>query len=120
MSDTHTVINAACAKVLDTSWQSCRVDVVRNAPAHAGTTSRCAVHAFIAIGFARSDAQDIDTARWCEVADNSTPGCQSPPPSRNAMRLEGSRPRPGLHVRVGVPPNVMCDMVRPRASREHH
>ena len=79
ISDTHKVINADCAKVLDAFWQSCRVDVVRNALAHAGKTGRRAVSAFIATGFARSDAQDA-SAQWRQAADNSTQSCQSSPP----------------------------------------
>ena len=79
MSDTHTVINADSATALDATWQSCRVDAVCNGLSHAGTTGRHAVSAFITPGFARSDAQDIDTAQWREVADNSTPSRQGSP-----------------------------------------
>jgi transposase-like protein len=106
MSDTHTVINADSATALDISWQSCRVDVVRNALSRAGTTGRRAVSAFIATSFARSDAQDIP-AQWREVADNSTPSCQRSPPERKT----------GVVARIIFPTRHRISHARPVRSR---
>ena len=107
MSDTHTVINADSATALDATWQSCRVDAVCNGLSHAGTTGRHAVSAFITTGFARSDAQDIDTAQWREVADNSTPSRQSSPPE----------PKTGAVARMIFPTRHRISHARPVRSR---
>jgi transposase-like protein len=57
VSDAHKGINAAVAKVLNASWQSCRIHFTRNAPAHAGKSGRRVVSAFIATAFAQDDAE---------------------------------------------------------------
>jgi putative transposase len=57
VSDGHEGINAAVAKVLNASWQSCRVHFMRNALAHAGKSGRRVVSAFIATAFAQDDAE---------------------------------------------------------------
>jgi transposase-like protein len=59
VSDTHKGINAAVAKVLSASWQSCRIHFTRIAPAHAGKSGRRVVSAFIATAFAQDDAEAI-------------------------------------------------------------
>ncbi|MGY3408406.1 transposase-like protein [Bradyrhizobium sp. GM5.1] len=60
------------AKVLNASWQRCRVHFMRNALAHAGKSGRRVVSAFIATAFAQDDAQAA-TAQWRKVADQLRP-----------------------------------------------
>jgi len=47
ISDAHEGIKAAVAKVLNATWQRCRVHLMRNALAHAGRSGRRVVSAFI-------------------------------------------------------------------------
>lgn len=56
------------AKVLNASWQRCRVHFMRDALAHAGKSGRCVVSAFIATAFAQDDAEAART-QWRNVAD---------------------------------------------------
>ena len=63
ISDAHEGIMASVARVLNTSWQSCRVHFQRNVPAHAGKSSRRVVSAFIAAAFARNDYASAKTQR---------------------------------------------------------
>ena len=72
MSHAHKGIDAAIAKVLDASWQSCRVHFTRNALAHAGKSGRRVVSAFIATAFAQDDAEAA-RAQWCHIADQLRP-----------------------------------------------
>jgi transposase-like protein len=60
------------AKVLNASWQRCRVHFMRNALAHAGKSGRRVVSAFIATAFAQDDAEAA-TAQWRKVADQPRP-----------------------------------------------
>ena len=53
ISDAHEGLKAAVAKVLNATWQRCRVHFMRNALAHAGKSGRRVVSAFIATAFAR-------------------------------------------------------------------
>ena len=57
-SDAHQGIKAAVAKVLNATWQRCRVHFMRNVLAHAGWQGRRVVSAFIATAFAQDDAAD--------------------------------------------------------------
>lgn len=57
VSDAHEGIKATVAKVLNASWQRCRVHFMRNALAHAGKSGRRVVSAFIAAAFAQDDAE---------------------------------------------------------------
>jgi transposase-like protein len=68
VSDAHEGIKAAVAKVLATTWQRCRVHLMRNALAHAGKSGRRVVSAFVATAFAQNDA-DAARAQWRRVAD---------------------------------------------------
>lgn len=72
ISDAHEGLKAAVAKVLNATWQRCRVHFLRNALAHAGKSGRRVVAAFIGTAFAQDDA---DTARtqWRQVADQLRP-----------------------------------------------
>src|ERR1022692_1870414 len=56
VSDAHEGLKAAITKVLDATWQRCRVHFMRNAPAYAGKTQRRIVSAWIGTAFAQGDA----------------------------------------------------------------
>ncbi|MET4023051.1 transposase-like protein [Bradyrhizobium sp. S3.2.12] len=71
-SDAHEGIKATIAKVLNASWQRCRVHFMRNALAHAGKSGRRVVSAFIATAFAQDDAEAAQ-AQWRKVADQLRP-----------------------------------------------
>lgn len=72
VSDANEGIKATVAKVLNASWQRCRVQFMRNALAHAGKSGRRVVSAFIATAFAQDDAA-AGTAQWRRVADQLRP-----------------------------------------------
>jgi len=72
VSHAHTRRNAAVAKVLDVSWQSCRVHFMRNALAHAGKCGRRILPAFIATAFTQDDAEAV-RAQWRYIADQLRP-----------------------------------------------
>ena len=56
VSDAHDGLKAAVARVLNASWQRCRVHFMRNVLAHAGKQGRRVVSAFIGTAFAQNDA----------------------------------------------------------------
>ena len=62
ISDAHEGIKAAVAKMLNATWQRCRVHFMRNALAHAGKSGRRVVSAFIATAFAQDDADGRQAA----------------------------------------------------------
>ena len=68
ISDAHEGIKATVGKILNASWQRCRVHFMRNALAHAGKSGRRVVSAFIATAFAQDDAEAA-RAQWRRVAD---------------------------------------------------
>ena len=72
ISDAHEGIKAAIAKVLNATWQRCRVHFMRNALAHAGKSGRRVVSAFIATAFAQDDGEAAK-AQWRRVADQLRP-----------------------------------------------
>ena len=72
ISDAHEGLKAAIAKVLNASWQRCRVHFMRNALAHAGKQGRRVVSAFIGTAFAQDDAKAA-RAQWRQVADQLRP-----------------------------------------------
>src|SRR5580658_6536302 len=72
ISDAHEGIKAAIAKVLNATWQRCRVHFMRNALAHAGRNGRRVVSAFIATAFAQDDAETAK-AQWHRIADQLRP-----------------------------------------------
>ena len=72
ISDAHEGIKAAVAKVLNATWQRCRVHFMRNVLAHAGRQGRRVVSAFIAPAFAQDDAETA-RAQWRRVADQLRP-----------------------------------------------
>ena len=70
MSDAH--IKATVRRVLNATWQRCRVHFMRNVLAHAGRQGRRVVSAFIATAFAQDDAETA-RAQWRRVADQLRP-----------------------------------------------
>jgi len=72
ISDAHQGLKAAVAKVLNATWQRCRVHTMRNLLAHAGRQGRGVAAAFIATAFAQEDAAAAK-AQWRKVADQFRP-----------------------------------------------
>src|SRR6187455_607539 len=72
VSDAHEGIKAAVSKVLNATWQRCRVHFMRNALAHAGKSGRRVVSAFIATAFAQ-DTPEAASSQWRSVADQIRP-----------------------------------------------
>ena len=68
ISDAHEGIKASVAKVMNATWQRCRVHFMRNVLAHAGRSGRRVVSAFIATAFAQDDAEAAKV-QWRKVAD---------------------------------------------------
>jgi len=68
ISDAHEGIKAAVTKLMNATWQRCRVHTMRNALAHMGKSSRRVVAAFLGTGTAF--AQDTADARPCPVAQD--------------------------------------------------
>jgi transposase-like protein len=72
VSDAHEGIKAAVSKVMNCTWQRCRVHFMRNLLAHAGKSGRSMVSAFIGTAFAQEDA-DAAKGQWRKVADQLRP-----------------------------------------------
>ena len=72
ISDAHEGIKAAVVKLMNATWQRCRVHTMRNALAHAGKSSRRVVSAFMATAFAQ-DSAEAAKAQWRKVADQLRP-----------------------------------------------
>jgi len=72
ISDAHAGLKAAVAKVLNATWQRCRVHFMRNVLAHAGRQGRRVVAAFVATAFAQDDAEAA-RKQWRQVADQLRP-----------------------------------------------
>jgi transposase-like protein len=72
ISDSHEGIKAAVSKVMNATWQRCRVHFMRNVMAHAGKSGRRVVSAFIGTAFAQEDAISAKT-QWRGVADQLRP-----------------------------------------------
>jgi putative transposase len=72
VSDAHEGLKAAIAKVLNSSWQRCRVHFMRNVLAHAGKQGRRLVAAFIGTAFAQDDAKAA-RIQWRQIADQLRP-----------------------------------------------
>ena len=71
-SDAHEGVKAAVGKVMNATWQRCRVHFMRNALAYAGKSGRRVVSAFIATAFAQDDSGAARTL-WRWVADQLRP-----------------------------------------------
>jgi transposase-like protein len=72
ISDAHEGIRAAVSRILNATWQRCRVHFMRNALAHAGKSGRRVVSAFVATAFAQDDAPSAKQ-QWRRVADQLRP-----------------------------------------------
>lgn len=72
ISDSHEGIKAAVSKVMNCTWQRCRVHFMRNVLAHAGKSGRRVVSAFIGTAFAQNDASEA-RLQWRRVADQLRP-----------------------------------------------
>ena len=72
ISDAHEGLKAAVTRILQATWQRCRVHFMRNVLAHAGKQGRRVVSAFIATAFAQDDAHAAK-AQWRKVADQLRP-----------------------------------------------
>ena len=68
ISDAHEGIKASVAKVMNATWQRCRVHFMRNVLAHAGRSGRCVVCAFITTALPQDDAEAA-RQQWRRVAD---------------------------------------------------
>jgi transposase-like protein len=68
IADAHQGLKAAAAKVLNATWQRCRVHFMRNALAHVGVRQRQMVAAAIRTAFAQ-ESQQAAHAEWRAVAD---------------------------------------------------
>ncbi len=68
ISYAHEGIKAAVTKLMNATWQRCRVHTMRNALAHSGKRSRCVVAAFTGTAFAQ-DTADAAKAQWRKIAD---------------------------------------------------
>ncbi len=72
ISDAHEGLKAAITRVLNATWQRCRVHTMRNLLAHAGKQGRGVAAAFVATAFAQDDATAAK-AQWRRVADQLRP-----------------------------------------------
>ena len=72
ISDAHEGIKASVSKLLNATWQRCRVHFMRNALAYAGKSGRRVVSAFIATAFAQ-DTSEAASQQWRSVADQVRP-----------------------------------------------
>src|SRR6185503_630039 len=70
-------LKAAIVRVLNTSWQRCRVHFMLNVLAHAGKQGRRVVSAFIATAFAQDDAETA-RSQWRQVPDPLRPRVTKP------------------------------------------
>ena len=68
ISDDHKGIRGAVDRILNATWQRCRVHFMRNLLSHAGKQGRKLAAAFIATAFAQEDAHAAKT-QWRQVAD---------------------------------------------------
>jgi transposase-like protein len=72
ISDAHEGIKAAVTKLMNATWQRCRVHAMRSALAHASKSSRRVVSAFMVTAFAQ-DSAEAAKAQWRRVADQLRP-----------------------------------------------
>jgi putative transposase len=72
ISDAHEGIKAAVSKIMNATWQRCRVHFMRNVSAHAGKSGRRVVTAFMSAAFAQDDAEAAKV-QWRRVADQLRP-----------------------------------------------
>jgi hypothetical protein len=99
-SDSPVGLLRSCPRwwVLNASGQRCRVHFMRNAPAHAGTSGRRVVSAFIATAFAQ-DVLRQQQRSGGRSPTSSAPSCPSSP-LRHKFADLSSAAYPGRHVKV--------------------
>jgi putative transposase len=68
ISDAHEGLKAAAAKVLNATWQRCRIHFLRNALAHVGPAQRGMVGALLKTVFVQ-ETQEAAREQWRKVAD---------------------------------------------------
>ena len=103
VSDAHEGLKAAVAKVLNASWQRCRVHFMRNVLAHAGKQGRRVVSAFIGTAFAQDDAEAART-QWRQVADQLRPRVKKLAEFMDDAESDVLAYRAGLYGLSGGPP----------------
>ena len=108
VSDAHEGIKAAVAKLINATWQRCRVHTMRNALAHAGKSSRRVVSAFMATAFAQ-DSAEAAKAQWRRVADQLRPKL----PKLAAFMDEAES---DVLAYMSFPPSIGRSCTRPMAS----
>jgi len=72
ISDAYEGLKAAAAKVLNATWQRCRIHFMRNALAHVAKGQRDMVAAVIRTAFVQEN-HDAAVAQWRQVADSLRP-----------------------------------------------
>jgi transposase-like protein len=72
ISDAHEGLKTAAARVLNATWQRCRVHFMRNLLSYAGRQGKRVVAAFVATAFAQDDAAAAK-AQWRQVAEQLRP-----------------------------------------------
>ena len=72
ISGAYLGIKAAVSKVMNATWQRCRVHFMRNALAHATRSGKRMISAFIGTAFAQEEAKSVK-AEWRRVADQLRP-----------------------------------------------
>jgi putative transposase len=72
ISDAHEGVKAAIARVLNATWQRCRVHFMRNLLAHAGRNGRRIAAAFIGTIFAQED-KTAARIQWRKVVNQMKP-----------------------------------------------
>ena len=103
ISDDHKGLKAAVGRILNATWQRCRVHFMRNLLAHAGRQGRRGVAAFVATAFAQEDAEAAST-QWRQVAD------QLRPKAAGELDGRGRARRPGLYdLPQGAPNQAALD-----------
>ncbi len=85
VSDARESIKTGVSKVLNATWQRCRVDFMRNALAHTGKSARRVVSAFIAKAFAQATPEAAST-QW---RDDTLPALRNEPWSYKLRHVLG-------------------------------
>jgi putative transposase len=72
ISDAHEGLKAAISRVLNATWQRCRVPFMRNLLAHAGRNGRTLAAAFVGTAFAQQTKLDAQL-QWAKVVERMRP-----------------------------------------------
>ncbi len=112
ISDAHEGIKAAVAKLMNATWQRCRVHTMRNALAHAGKSSRRVVSAFMATAFAirLKQATSGCPRTWPRLRAHN---CRRPVAPRGAPPLDAASNQIGL---LPIPTAATRDVVVDRSG----